>query len=114
MECGTPFKGRPDKKFCSDQCRTTFNNRLNSAEVNYIRNINNTLRKNRRILRGLNPHGKNKVTHDDLRLRGFNFMHFTSIYRTRDGGEYFYCYEQGYKLLSKDRYLLVVKKKSMD
>ena len=61
IECGDSFHGRADKKFCSDQCRSAYNNRLNSDATNFVRNINNTLRKNRRILEELNPSGKTKV-----------------------------------------------------
>ena len=109
LECNAAFRGRIDKKFCSDVCRVAFNNRLNSDELSYVRYVNNILRKNRRILMSLNPTGKNKVSHDKLKARGFDFNHFTSTYKTRDGGVYYYCYEQGY-LPIRDCYLLVIKK----
>jgi hypothetical protein len=110
IECQTTIKGRVDKKFCSDQCRSSYNNRLNSDETSYVRNINNILRKNRRILLELNPDGKNRVSRDKLKAKGFDFQHFTSIYKTKDGAQYFYCYEQGYLPMEKDFFLLVVKK----
>jgi len=109
-ECGDLLKGRLDKRFCSDQCRSAYNNRLNSDATNYIRNVNNILRKNRRILSELNPEGKNKVSHDRLRSRGFDFTYFTSIYKTRDGSAYYYCYDQGYLPIENGYYLLVIKK----
>ncbi|MEX2233715.1 MAG: hypothetical protein WD824_16235 [Cyclobacteriaceae bacterium] len=110
VECGTPFRGRIDKKFCSDPCRIAFNNRLNSDDISYLRSINNILRKNRRILVSMNPTGKNKVSHEKLIANGFDFNHFTSIYKTREGAFYYYCYEQGYLPIEKNYYLLVVKK----
>jgi hypothetical protein len=110
LECGEPFKGRIDKKFCSDTCRVAYNNRLNSDETNYVRNINNILRKNRRILKNMNPTGKNKVSYEKLKAHGFDFNHFTSTYRTRDGAQYYYCYEQGYLPIENDLFLLVVKR----
>lgn len=110
IECGSPFRGRVDKKFCSDLCRISFNNRLNSDDIHYMRNVNNILRKNRRILIAMNPTGKNKVSHEKLKAKGFNFSYFTSIYKTREGSLYYYCYEQGYLPIEKDYYLLVVKK----
>ena len=58
LECGDPFDGRQDKKFCSDQCRTTHFNKQNTDQNKFMRNINNILRKNRRILEALNPSGK--------------------------------------------------------
>jgi hypothetical protein len=109
-ECGTTIKGRVDKKFCSDQCRSAYNNRINSDETSYVRNVNNILRKNRRILLELNPEGKNRVSRDKLKLKGFDFQHFTSTYTTKEGAQYFYCYEQGYLPIEKDFFLLVVKK----
>ena len=50
LECNKTLKGRVDKKFCSDLCRNSYNNKLNSDTNSYVRNINNILRKNRRIL----------------------------------------------------------------
>jgi hypothetical protein len=110
IECSAEFKGRIDKKYCSDQCRTAFNNRLNSDETTYVRNVNNILRKNRRILIELNPDGKSRVNGSKLKAKGFDFTYFTSTYTTKEGSQYFYCYEQGYLPIEKDFYLLVVKK----
>jgi hypothetical protein len=112
LECEGPFRGRADKKFCSDSCRIAFNNRLNNEQTNLIRTINNILRRNRRILLQLNPHGKNKVSRDELNQRGFNFKYFTSTLMTKSGVQYFYCYEQGYLPLEQDQCLLIVKKDS--
>lgn len=109
-ECGDEFTGRADKKFCSDQCRTSFNNKLNSDANNYVRNINNILRKNRRILAGLNPNGKSKVHKDKLLEKGFKFSYFTNIYTTKAGKSYYFCYEQGYLAIDHDYYALVIRK----
>lgn len=114
IECASPFKGRIDKKFCSDPCRIAFNNRLNSDDISYVRSINNILRKNRRILMDLNPTGKNKVSHEKLKSKGFNFSFFTSTYKTKEGAQYCYCYEQGYLPIEKEYYLLVIKKEFSD
>jgi hypothetical protein len=110
IECGTPLKGRVDKRFCSDQCRSTYNNKLNSDGSNYVRNVNNILRKNRRILMALNPEGKSKVSCEKLKTKGFNFSYYTSTYTTKEGAQYFYCYDQGYLPIEKDYCLLVIKK----
>lgn len=109
-ECGTTIIGRIDKRFCSDQCRNTFNNRLNSDVTNYVRNINNALRKNRRILMELNPQGKVRISRHKLLAKGFDFEYYTSTYTTKEGSQYYYCYEQGYLSIEKGQYLLVVKK----
>ncbi len=108
-ECGNAFQGRADKKFCSDQCRTSYNNRRRRVEHMYIREVNSILKRNRRILLMLNPHGKNKVSIGKLRSRGFNFDYFTSTHKANEDMQYFYCYEQGYLRLEKDQCLLVTK-----
>ena len=109
QECGHKLVGRKDQKFCSDYCRNTFNNRLNEDANAYVRRINNILRKNRRILARLNPHGK--ITLDGITMaeEGFNFHYFTNIYTTQKGSRYIFCYEQGYIKLENDQYMLVHK-----
>jgi len=109
LECGEELRGRKDQKFCSDQCRNTYNNRLHEDANNYVRRVNNIMRKNRRILELLNPNGK--VIVDGIRLaeEGFNFHYYTNIYETKQGGVYFFCYDQGYKKLENDQYMLVIK-----
>lgn len=109
LECGDKISGRIDKKFCSDQCRIAYNNKLNSDNTNLVRNINNALRKNRRILMELNTTGKTKIMRQKLIENGFDFHFFTSLYTTKDGAVYHYCYEQGYLQTDKDWFLLVVR-----
>ncbi len=112
--CGDVIQGRADKKYCSDQCRTTSNNRLNSDANNFVRNVNNILRKNRRILAALNPKGKSKVHRDKLLEKGFKFSYFTNEYKTKNGNEYHFCYEQGYLALDGGWYALVIRQKYVE
>ena len=109
-ECGNAIKGRSDKKFCSDQCRNAYNNRQNRDQDNYMRKVNNILRKNRRILAELNPNGKSKTTRSILTEKGFHFQYVTNIYQTKQGKVYYFCYEQGFLPLPNGEVALVVKK----
>lgn len=109
LECGTEVRGRLDKKFCDDQCRTQYNNRLNRKDATYVRAIILVLRRNRRILKALNPLGKAKVSAEKMKLKGFDFSYFTNTYKTRNGRCYFFCFDQGYLPLEKGYYLLVTK-----
>lgn len=113
LECGENVRGRIDKKFCSDACRNSYNNRNNSDTNNLVRNINNILRKNRRILKALNPKGKRVVSKTDLLDRGYNFEYHTNTYHTKSGNLYYFCYEQGYLELEDNRYSLVIKQEYM-
>jgi len=106
-ECGEKIIGRIDKKFCSDYCRNAYNNRVNKDSKNLIRNINNRLRKNWRILEELNPEQKRKTTRTKLIEKGFDFNFFTSIYTTKAGTIYYFVYDQGYLPLDNDYYALV-------
>jgi len=107
LECGEPVKGRSDKKFCNDYCRNAYNNNINKESKNLIRNINNRLRKNHKILTELNTSGKTKTTRTKLIDYNFDFNTFTSIYTTKTGNVYYYVYNQGYLKLDNDYYLLI-------
>lgn len=109
LECGDPLVGRRDKKFCGDYCRNTYNNRQNEDANQYVRRVNNILRKNRRILAKHNPNGKKTVDGMVLAEEGFNFHYYTNVYTTKKGGQYFFCYDQGYIKVDDDKYMLVVK-----
>ena len=108
-ECGKKIIGRTDKKFCSDYCRNAYNNKLNIDNKNLIRNTNNRLKKNYKVLEELNKSGKTKVTRNKLFDKGFDFNFFTSIYTTKTGNTYYYIYDQGYLPLEKGYYLLIKK-----
>ena len=110
IECGESFNGRADKKFCSDMCRNAHNNKLNSDSTNYVRNINNALRKNRRIMEELLPGETVTVSKQKLIDKGFNFNHFTTITTTKTNKTYFFCYEYGYLPIEGNYYLLVKRK----
>ena len=109
-ECGDKIIGRADKKYCSDACRNTANNKLNSDKKNLIRNTNNQLRRNYRILEEFNPEDKTKTTKDKLVMAGFDFNLFTSIYTTKAGTVYYFVYDQGYLPLEGDYFALVKRK----
>jgi predicted nucleic acid-binding Zn ribbon protein len=96
LDCGATLHGRSDKKFCSDQCRNNFNNKLNRESNNFVRNVHGLLRKNRRILADLWAEDKVKVHKDALFALGYNFSFFTHIIETSDGNKYQYCFEFGY------------------
>jgi predicted nucleic acid-binding Zn ribbon protein len=108
--CGKPMTGRSDKRFCSDQCRATSANvrRLTEEGELLIRNVNRVLRRNRQILRQASPVGKTTVRRQVLSLAGFNFNYFTHIYRTRQGNNYYFCYDYGYLLLPQEDKVLIV------
>ena len=82
-------------------------NFINKDSKNLIRNTNNRLRKNYRILETLNPNKKTKCSRAKLIEKGFDFNYFTSIYTTKAGAIYYFVYDQGYLPLENDYYALV-------
>jgi hypothetical protein len=109
LECNEKVIGREDKKFCSDGCRNAYNNKINKDSTNFMRNVNNKLRKNYRILTALNPDGKSKATKAKLLSKGFDFNFITNILNTKTGNTYHFVYDQGYLALENDYYMLVKK-----
>lgn len=109
LECSEKIVGREDKKFCSDSCRNAYNNKINKDTTNFMRNINNKLRKNYRILSELNSEGKSKATRDKMLNKGFDFEFYTNVMQTKTGNTYYFLYDQGYRSLDNDYYMLVKK-----
>lgn len=109
LNCGEPFKGRSDRKFCSDYCRNAYNNKWKSYSNAYVRKISYILKKNRKILSDLNPDGKSKVHKKQLLDLGFSFDYFTNIYQTKNGNTYYFVYEYGYLDLNNGYFALVKK-----
>ena len=74
-----------------------------------MRNINNALKKNRRIFEALlSPaEGMKKVTHERLLAQGFQFKYSTHTYTNQKGDLYHFCYEYGYLVLENNWYLIV-------
>ncbi|MCV9927944.1 hypothetical protein OIU83_09785 [Flavobacterium sp. LS1R49] len=109
LECSEKIVGREDKKFCSDSCRNAYNNKINKDSTNFMRNVNNKLRKNYRILSELNTDGKSKSTKSKMLSKGFDFQFFTNILETKTGNTYYFLYDQGYRSLEDDYFMLVKK-----
>lgn len=79
-----------------------------------MRNINNALLKNRKVLESILPEGEEtaKANKDKLQRLGFQFKYLTHIYTTKTGKTYYYCYDYGYLPLDNDWFLIVKKKKN--
>ena len=78
----------------------------------YVRNINNTLLKNRKILASVLPDTEEtaKANKEKLQRLGFQFKYLTHTYTTKTGKTYSYCYDYGYLPLDNDWYLIVKRK----
>ncbi|MEO0571908.1 MAG: hypothetical protein AAF039_09390 [Bacteroidota bacterium] len=108
LECSIEIRGRADKKFCSDYCRNAYNNQLNKDSRKLLRNINNRLRKNYRVLDSFKlKDGKTRTTKNRLFDKGFDFEYMTNLYTTKKGTTYYFVYDLGYLPLDNDYYMIV-------
>ena len=114
QQCSHVLTGRRDQKFCSDHCRNSFNNRKNEEATEHMRRVNNILRKNRLILKAYLAEENNKVRGIQLADDGFNFHYFTNTYRSRDGIDYYFCYDHGYVRAENELYYILRKQDAFD
>lgn len=110
LECGSSIKGRIDKKFCSDGCRSSYHNKLNFSSLRSIRYIDNHLKKNRRILMDCLNEQNTVQMQIELRKvlkKGFVFEFHTHVERMPNGTEYQFCYEFGFAQLNEHEIHLI-------
>lgn len=104
LECGDPITGRSDKKFCSDYCRTNYNNRRLEASHSYIRRVNSILLKNKRVLDYMKASQSKSIPLSLAREMGFCQEFHTS--ESRQGRKRIYhVYER--KFLIQNNYLFL-------
>jgi hypothetical protein len=100
LNCGSEVKGRSDKKYCDDQCRSNFNNRIYASALSTVRNINHILKRNRQVLVGfINGNKSSKVSSQVLMQKGFNPGYYTHTQVTSKGAEFRICYDVAFRIL---------------
>ena len=114
LACDKILKGRTDKKFCDDYCSNNYNNlqKSKSSHSSYVRNISNTLLKNRKILESLLPASKQTINYpnDKLVQEGFVFKYHTHTYTNKNKEVYYFCFDYGYRQL-ENNWCMIVKRK---
>jgi len=105
------LKGRIDKKFCSDYCRSAYHFQQNSRKpVSLYRKIDNKLKRNRKILATYNKAGLTIIESSRLILDGFDPGYFTHYWQARNKNCYRFCYEYGFMVKienGKKKYILI-------
>lgn len=114
LKCGDSFRGRSDKKFCSDSCRSGHFYDAHSKNNEIIRNINSYLKKNYEILNALNTGTQSVISKQKLIIKGFNFKYYTQTKHNRNGLTYYFLYDQGYACLPNGAFTLIRKKSRLD
>lgn len=71
--CGTPFRGRSDKKYCSKACRNVASNRTRTELARFIKPHIDTFTNNLKALKSLiGEESEARVHRDTLMRSGFN------------------------------------------
>jgi len=107
LQCFEQLRGRADQKFCSDQCRSAYNNQQYVESNNVIRTINRILKKNYFILSTLKSEGKTVASRNDLQKKGYRFDYFTFTNTSRNSRINYFCYDQGYREQENNKVVLV-------
>ncbi len=111
LECNELIKGRTDKKFCSPYCKSSYHYKKNKeSENSTFVNIDQTLRRNRQILKSYNKAGKSTVRKETLIKAGFNPNYFTHYWKGKKNNLYLFCYEFGFREIkdnSFQKYILI-------
>ncbi len=92
IKCGLSFKGRLDKKFCTEQCKSDFNNRKawkrrrkRKRKEEITGSIHKILWRNRKILLKLLDEGTTEILESDLEDLGFR-INFITHFEVREEG----------------------------
>jgi hypothetical protein len=97
--CQTEIKGRADKKFCDNYCRSSFSNKSHKDANRLLRVTNSILKKNRIILEKLylSKQGiENSFQSIKFLEMGYNFKFQTHWKEIESGKICVCCYDYGY------------------
>lgn len=107
LQCYDQLTGRADQKFCTDQCRSTYNNQHYFESNSVIRTINRILKKNHSILSTFKAKGITTAKKSDLRKKGYCFDYFTYTSSSKNSKTNYFCYDQGYREQEFNKLILV-------
>lgn len=107
LQCYEQLRGRADQKFCSDQCRSAYNNQHYFETNTVIKSVNRILKKNHTILTTFRAKGKTTASKSDLQKKGYRFDYFTHVSTSRNNKLNYFCYDQGYREQEHNKLVLV-------
>jgi endogenous inhibitor of DNA gyrase (YacG/DUF329 family) len=109
--CGTQLKGRLDKRFCSDTCRSLYFRNKAEERIPVTRNVDAFLHKNWKILSEFHAMiGKRKffVEQSKLNRKGFHPNYYTTTAVNTQNKMYYFVYDFGWMPFS-DKEVMVIK-----
>lgn len=97
LSCNLELKGRSDKKFCDQYCKSAYHYKiLQDGTGSFFSRVDKQLKTNRRILKNYNKAGKATVRSEVLKEEGFDPNFFTHYWKNKSGDVYLFVYEFGF------------------
>jgi predicted nucleic acid-binding Zn ribbon protein len=108
--CQEKLKGRSDKKFCDDYCRTTFNYEKYKKKPSHYMTVKKQLQLNRKLLSQYNRGGKVSIRKERLINRGFDPHYFTHYWKNAKNEVYLFCFEHGFikRMINGKMYYILI------
>lgn len=108
-ECGKVLTGRAGQKFCSVYCKSAYHYKISKLKESsiYVK-IETQLKLNRKILKHYNQTGQSQIKVEMLKEEGFDFDFYTHTWTAKNGNQYFFCYEFGFRDLKDGKYMLIM------
>lgn len=98
QHCGKEFKGRSNKKFCSNVCKNNFHNEVYRRSNKIVVDLDKKLHKNRSVLKDMfEVYRSSPISLDILKARGFDENFHTHTFNAPSGDRYVMVYEVGFK-----------------
>lgn len=108
QHCGTEFKGRSNKKFCSNACKNNYHNEAYRESNQVVLNLDKKLHKNRSVLKDMfQVYRSSPISLDILKARGFDENFHTHTFNAPSGDRYVMVYEVGYKMSFDDQVQII-------
>ena len=109
LVCGIPLKGRLDKIFCNDHCRSFYHNHKNKNNLALIQKTNRILKRNWQILESVQSADFDELEVSMIIKMGFTPNYHTQIRRSPKGNWYFFVYDLGFELIENGRKIKLLK-----
>mgnify|MGYP001247794287 CR=1 FL=1 len=93
--CGQAFKGRTDKKFCSEGCKSIHHYELKKQKERRFLAVERQLKTNRKILKKYNQTGMTSLRREVITTKGFNPAYYTHTWQNQRGQTYYFSYDLG-------------------
>jgi len=106
--CNQLIKGRSDKRFCSESCKSSYHYEKRQDTEAFYLEVDKQLKTNRKILKAYNKKGFSTVKKEELLKEGFNPKYFTHYWKNKKDDLYLFVYDFGFMNLKNEKKYLIV------